>query len=57
MLAEIAMKTWGVDPVYIRENWTDELLLLMVEKAVKREKDQAEAMQKAMKKSKSARRR
>ena len=45
------MKTWGVDPVYIRENWTDELLMLMVEKATQRERQQADEIDKAMKKS------
>jgi len=29
---------WGLDPVYIVNNWTDELLDLMIEKLVKRKK-------------------
>ena len=31
MLAE-----WRLDPVYIAENWTDEMLIIMVEKLVER---------------------
>ena len=50
-MAEIAMKTWGVDPIYIRDNWTDELLGLMVEKAVGREKALADEIAKELAKS------
>lgn len=30
------MSEWGVDPIHIREKWTEELLMLMIEKMVDR---------------------
>jgi hypothetical protein len=35
---------WRLDPVYIAENWTDELLGLMIEKLNTRHKAISEAM-------------
>ncbi len=33
---------WGVDPVYIMDHWTEELLTLMTTKMVERKKHEAE---------------
>jgi len=30
------LSEWGLDPVYISENWTDEMLYLMTSKLVER---------------------
>lgn len=41
---ELAMSEWEKDPVYIREKWTEELLLLMMDKLGERKRMEAEAM-------------
>ena len=41
---EFAMSEWNKDPVYIREKWTEELLLLMISKLIERKQTEAEAM-------------
>ncbi len=38
------MAEWHLDPVYIADNWTDEMLGLMVDKLAERKKRMAEAL-------------
>jgi len=40
-LFELLLAEWGLDPVYITENWTDELLNLMVNKLADRKHREA----------------
>ncbi len=41
---EFVMVEWGKDPIYIREKWTEELLILMMDKLVERKQIEAEVM-------------
>ena len=40
---ELALHEWNVDPIYIRDNWTGELLNLMTEKFKERKRMEADA--------------
>lgn len=48
MLAE-----WGLDPVYISEHWTDELLELMRRKLIERKREMKRRAYAAMEQAKS----
>ena len=40
------MIEWHLDPVYIVNNWTNELLSLMIEKMIERKKRESDAIKK-----------
>jgi hypothetical protein len=50
-LLEIAAAEWGADPVRITERWSDELLILMVDKLCERRRRENEDAERARKRA------
>lgn len=52
---EAAMAEWGADPVRITETWTDELLMLMVDRLAARRQRENDDAEKAQERAKTGR--
>ena len=54
-MLELVMAEWGADPVRITETWTDELLMLMVDRLAARRQRENDDAEKAQERAKTGR--